>query len=309
MRPGNSFHFGITPVGLDIDLDRKRKFGFSTGLRYTVDNYRLSNNSITLGREDGRIVPVALDEPAGKSKLRITSLGFPLQFSYEPVRHLNIAVVGYCDFTVGVNSIYKKPKVKNGLSGVNPFRFGIGGAVSYRGFGVYVRYGITPAFQEQCRADLSPAVVRCLYLHVNGGVYETDRIVVAGVAADAGAGAECLLEVFRPLYEGRRVHQRAVGAEDDADDEPAGRRKKGDEGLAGLLAGIQYIRIVALDKGDGGQFVADAEALATAPDNRFHLVMSETEGGQTTKFYLREAEFYYYSEPDADLRHEARPSR
>ena len=38
VRPGNSFHFGITPVGLDIDLDRKRKFGFSTGLRYTVDN-------------------------------------------------------------------------------------------------------------------------------------------------------------------------------------------------------------------------------------------------------------------------------
>ena len=67
--------------------------------------------------------------------------------------------------------------------------------------------------------------------------------------------------------------------------------EKGDEGLAGLLDGIQYIRIVALDKGDGGQFVADAEALATAPDNRFHLVMSET-----TKFYLREAEFYYYSE-------------
>ena len=40
--------------------------------------------------------------------------------------------------------------------------------------------------------------------------------------------------------------------------------EKGDEGLAGLLDGIQYIRIVALDKGDGGQFVADAEALATA---------------------------------------------
>lgn len=156
VRPGNSFHFGITPVGLDIDLDRKRKFGFSTGLRYTVDNYRLSNNSITLGREDGRIVPVALDEPAGKSKLRITSLGFPLQFSCEPVRHLNIAVVGYCDFTVGINSIYKKPKVKNGLSGVNPFRFGIGGAVSYRGFGVYVRYGITPLFRSSAGPTCHP---------------------------------------------------------------------------------------------------------------------------------------------------------
>ena len=86
----------------------------------------------------------------------MAKLGFPLQFSCEPVRHLNIAVVGYCDFTVGVNSIYKKPKVKNGLSGVNPFRFGIGGAVSYRGFGVYVRYGITPLFRSSAGPTCHP---------------------------------------------------------------------------------------------------------------------------------------------------------
>jgi len=148
VRGGNSFHFGITPVGLSVALDRNRRFEFSTGLRYTVDNYRLSDNSITLGRDGGMVVPLPLDDKADKSKLRITSLGFPLQFSFDPVRHLRVAVVGYCDFTLGANAIYKKPKEKNSLSGVNPFRFGLGGSVSYRGFGVYVRYGVTSLFKS-----------------------------------------------------------------------------------------------------------------------------------------------------------------
>ena len=65
--------------------------------------------------------------------------------------------------------------------------------------------------------------------------------------------------------------------------------EKGDRGLAELLGGIEYIRIVSLDKGDGAQFVADAERLAADPDLEFQLVMSGTEEGQTTKFYIREA--------------------
>ena len=62
------------------------------------------------------------------------------------------------------------------------------------------------------------------------------------------------------------------------------------------LGGIEFIRIVALDKGDGTQFVADAENLATNPEYKFQLVMSGTEEGQTTRFYIREAEFYDNSE-------------
>lgn len=72
--------------------------------------------------------------------------------------------------------------------------------------------------------------------------------------------------------------------------------EKGDDGLAKLLDGIQYIRIVALDGGDGERFIADAERLAANSDHKFQLVMSGTEEGQTTKFYIREAEFYDYSE-------------
>ena len=156
VRGGNSFHFGVTPVGLAVRLDKRGKFEFSTGLRYTVNNYRLSDNSITLGRENGLIVPVTLDEKADKSKLRTTSLGIPLQFSFDPVRHLRIAVAGYCDFTLGANVICKKPKEKNSLSGVNPFQFGIGGSVSYRGFGVYVRYGVTSLFKSSAGPSCHP---------------------------------------------------------------------------------------------------------------------------------------------------------
>lgn len=65
--------------------------------------------------------------------------------------------------------------------------------------------------------------------------------------------------------------------------------EKGDDGLARLLGGIEFIRIVALDSGDGKQFVADAEELAVTPAYKFQLVMSGTEEGQTTKFYIREA--------------------
>lgn len=148
VQSGKSFHFGITPIGLNVGLDRRRRFEFSTGLRYTIDNYRLSNNAITLGREADMTVPLALDEPADKSKIRITSLGIPLQFSFSPVRHLKVALVGYCDFTLGTRAIYKKPKVRNDLYGVNPFQFGIGGSVSYHSVGVYVRYGVTPLFKD-----------------------------------------------------------------------------------------------------------------------------------------------------------------
>ncbi|MEI3554148.1 MAG: hypothetical protein V8Q54_05520 [Alistipes senegalensis] len=101
LRAGNSFHFGVTPIGLAVRLDGQGKFEFATGLRYTVNNYRLSDNTITLGREDGLIVPVTLDERADKSKLRTASLGIPLQFSFDPVRKLRIAVVGYCDSRLG----------------------------------------------------------------------------------------------------------------------------------------------------------------------------------------------------------------
>lgn len=154
---GKSFHLSSTLVGMSVELGRRRLFKFSTGLRYTIDNYRLSDRSITLGNDEtGMVVPVTLDERADKSKLRITSLGLPLTFSCRAARNLSVALSGYFDFTMGANSIYKRPKVKNSLAGVNTFRFGVGAAVAYHGVGVYVRYSVTPLFESRMGPEVRP---------------------------------------------------------------------------------------------------------------------------------------------------------
>lgn len=156
IRGGKSIHFSTLLAGLNFELGKRRQFDLSTGLQYTVDNFRLSDNSIVLRREDGRIMPATLDKPADKSKLRITSLGIPVHFTYQATRYLELSVAGYFDFTMGANSIYKKPKVKESLSGVNLFRFGVGGFVTYHGVGVYVRYSVTPLFRSGIGPEVRP---------------------------------------------------------------------------------------------------------------------------------------------------------
>lgn len=156
LKGGNSFHFSTMLVGLDIGLGKKHNTSVVFGLRYTVDNFRLSDSSITLGNENGMITPVTLDERADKSKLRVTSLGVPLSFACIPAKHLKLSLTGYFDFTMGANAIYKKPKVKNPLSGVNPFRFGVGATISYYCVGVYVRYSVTPLFEKGVGPEVHP---------------------------------------------------------------------------------------------------------------------------------------------------------
>ena len=156
LRGGKSFHVSSTLVGLSVEMGRRRLFGFSTGLRYTIDNYRLSDPSITLGNGQGMIQPVMLDERADKSKLRVTSLGLPLTFTCNAARNLTVAVSGFLDFTMGANSIYKRPKVKNPLSGVNAFRFSAAVAVGYHDVGVYLRYGVTPLFEHNVGPKVHP---------------------------------------------------------------------------------------------------------------------------------------------------------
>ncbi|WP_417015645.1 hypothetical protein [Alistipes sp.] len=156
LRSGKSFHLASTLIGLKVEMGRRRLFQFATGLRYTIDNYRLSDPSLTLGNDAGMVIPVTLDERADKSKLRVTSLGLPLGFSCQAARNLSVSVTGYFDFTMGANAIYKRPKVKNPLAGVNTFRFGVGVAVAYHSIGVYVRYSVTPLFEDRKGPGVRP---------------------------------------------------------------------------------------------------------------------------------------------------------
>ncbi len=99
-RLGPSFHFSFHIVGLGGTFNRSRSLTYDVGLQYTVDNIRLIDNASTVGYEQGRIVPVALDVPADKSKLVYSYLGIPLRLNYRPVKrvelHLPCSTTTFC---------------------------------------------------------------------------------------------------------------------------------------------------------------------------------------------------------------------
>ena len=152
-RLGPSFHFSFSVMQICLSLNRSRTLSLGLGLQYTLDNIRLADSGITLGNIGGRLVPVALDEPADKSKAVPSSLGIPVRLIYEPVKRLRITAVAYSDFMLGADAIYKKPKEKHSLSGFRAYQFGLGASVAYRGFGLYARYGITPLFKHDAGPD------------------------------------------------------------------------------------------------------------------------------------------------------------
>lgn len=64
LQTSRSFHAAEDLAGIHVRLDRRRRILFSAGFSMTVDNYRLSDRSITLRNRDGRVVPEALGETA-----------------------------------------------------------------------------------------------------------------------------------------------------------------------------------------------------------------------------------------------------
>lgn len=145
---GASFHCGASVMQVQVALNKSRTLYFATDLRFAFDNYRLADSGIRLGYEKGRLLPVALDEPADKSKFVTSSLGIPLRLIYKPFKHFQMSVIAYSDFGIELTSLHKKPRVEYELSGLRTYQFGVGGTVSYYGIGIFASYGVTPLFKK-----------------------------------------------------------------------------------------------------------------------------------------------------------------
>lgn len=145
---GNSFHCAASVMQVQVALNKSRTLYFATDLRFAVDNYRLADAGIRLGYEKGRLLPVALDEPADKSKFVTSSLGIPIRLIYKPFKHFQASVIAYSDFGIELTSLHKKPRVEYELSGLRTYQFGVGGTVSYYGIGIFASYGVTPLFKK-----------------------------------------------------------------------------------------------------------------------------------------------------------------
>lgn len=148
-----SLHVAASAIQVEIALNRRRTLFFATDLHVAIDNFRLSDPGIRLSYENGRIVPVALGAAADKSKFVASSLGIPLRLNYRPFRHFQLSAIAYSDFSVELAAVHKNPRVEYDLEGLRTYRFGVGASVSYYGFGLYARYGVTPLF----RKDAGPA--------------------------------------------------------------------------------------------------------------------------------------------------------
>jgi len=144
-----SFHFSFVPIQIHANLNPKGSRVFSVGLRYSLDNLRLSDNRITVVSEEGRIVPSTLESPAGKSKIVCSYLGIPLRLTWRRLGIFQVSGTIYNDFLLGADAIYKKPKRKHGLSGFRGYQFGLGASVAVRGVGFFVRYSFTPLFRDE----------------------------------------------------------------------------------------------------------------------------------------------------------------
>jgi len=144
----HSDHFAIEPIGISVRIGKKNRSFFSLGMQYSIDNIRLTNSSYTVRNDGQLLVPVELDEPVKKSKLRYSTLGFALRYQWRPVDKLFIQLSTHYDFLMSACAITKKPKEKTDLSGFAPFRFGVRATIGYEYFGFFVRYTPTSLFKS-----------------------------------------------------------------------------------------------------------------------------------------------------------------
>ena len=145
-RVGKSIHIGFRPLALEVALNRSRTVSLVTGLTLSFDNYRFDNRW-SIAKVDGRIEPVAL-EGKRKSKLATTQFGLPIGLTFTPARRLRVSALSFGELVVNAHTKTKKPKQKKTLTGLNDFRFGLQGAVTYREVGFYVKYSLTPMFRS-----------------------------------------------------------------------------------------------------------------------------------------------------------------
>lgn len=158
LRTGKSTHFGFRFVNLSVALNRERNLFLRTGLHLMCDNYTFAGDH-TLQRIDGRIVPVAFDEPYRKSKLLVATIGLPVQLSYSPAPRFYVSALAYADVVFNSHTKYKRPIDKARLSGVAAFQPGVGLSLSYRGIGIYAKYGLTTLFRDGVGPKTHPVSV------------------------------------------------------------------------------------------------------------------------------------------------------
>ncbi len=157
LRHAASLQWAFSIPGISFKLDREGWLSISTGLQLIWNNY-VFTNPVTLAKEDGRVVPVAVDNP---KKTKISSFGLQIPVLLELNLPNRVFVAGglYVGANLGTNTKVKFPKEKMRDPYMNPFYAGLTGRVGYGSFYVYANYGLSRLFQKDKGPAVSPLTI------------------------------------------------------------------------------------------------------------------------------------------------------
>ena len=153
MNGGKSVRVAWEPAAMSIAIDRGDYINFGIGIRLSVDNYSFSEPYTIRAGETGILMPEKLEGFIKKSKFAASYIGIPVKLSFR-LGH-GIYLTGYAsgDILLHAHTKYKKPKVKDNLPCISPWKISAGGCVSFHDIGIYCDYGITPLFKKGTGAE------------------------------------------------------------------------------------------------------------------------------------------------------------
>ncbi len=146
LNPEKSFHMAFELFKLRIRMDRGEHWFATLGLRTSYYDL-VFNDKITLQQADGIIRPEALDPSIKKSKLGVGYFGIPAGIIFS-AQKLNISLYASGELLAASKLKYKKPKERRNAPGIAPWRWTVGGSITYHKIGIYANYSLTPLFKQ-----------------------------------------------------------------------------------------------------------------------------------------------------------------
>lgn len=147
MRMGRSFHFATTLFSAGTGIDRRAITGLSTAIRL-VWNKLYFDNQYTITKEDGMLKPVPLGDKFEKSKIKTFGIQVPLYLDIN-INKASVSLGGYGGVVLSSKTKLKSPKVKDKLSYVNPFEYGLSARMSWdNDVCIFVNYPLSNFFVD-----------------------------------------------------------------------------------------------------------------------------------------------------------------
>ncbi|MFO7939583.1 MAG: outer membrane beta-barrel protein [Bacteroidales bacterium] len=168
LNTGKSWNVNINVADIGINL-YKGKVGLVSGIGFEFFDYKFDDNSMTLAKENGVVVPdyaTYADMSLMKTKITMSYLTVPFLLEWQiPVGSndivVNGGVVGGMKLGSHTKVVYKeggnrqKDKVRDDFN-LSPFRYGFTARIGYNDWKLYATYYAVPLFEEDKGPELFP---------------------------------------------------------------------------------------------------------------------------------------------------------